>query len=75
MIADVVFWTGTVLSVGALVSAIPVHEEVGLDPALGLIIGGASTFLLAVIIQAFIRPNHDDLMRLIDLHDQHLGRR
>jgi len=75
VIADVVFWTGTILAVGALVSAIPVHEEVGLDPALGLIVGGASTFLLAVIIQAFVRPNHDDLMRLIDLHDEQLGRR
>ena len=47
----------------------------GLDPALGMIIGGASTFLLGVIIQAIIRPSHDDLVALIDLHDQRLGRR
>ena len=74
-IADVVFWIGTGLAVGALVAAIPVHEELGLDPAVGFIIGGVSTFVLAVIIQAIIRPGHDDLTALIDLHDQLLGRR
>lgn len=75
VIADVIFWTGTALSVGALVSAIPVHEELGLDPALGFIIGGASTFLLAVIVQAVIRPGQSDLFALMDLHDERLGRR
>ena len=74
-IADVVFWTGTALGAGALVSAIPVHEELGLDPAIGFIIGGVSTFVLGIIIQAILRPGHGDLMALIDLHDQRLGRR
>ncbi|MCA9609397.1 MAG: hypothetical protein KC619_27540 [Myxococcales bacterium] len=74
-IADVVFWTGTALAVGALVSAIPVHEELGLDPSLAFIFAGVGTFALAVIIQAIVRPGHSDLMQLIDLHDQRLGRR
>ena len=74
-IADVIFWTGTILSVGALVAAIPVHEEVGLDPALGLVFGGVGTFLLAVIVQAIVRPGQSDLMALIDLYDERLGRR
>lgn len=74
-IADVIFWTGTVLAVGALVSAIPVHEELGLDPSLAFIFAGIGTFAVAVIVQAIVRPGHSDLMRLIDLHDERLGRR
>lgn len=74
-IADVVFWIGTGLAVGALGAAIPVHEELGVEPAVGFIIGGVCTFVLAVIIQAIVRPGHDDLMALIDTHDQLLGRR
>ena len=74
-VADVVFWTGAALSVGALVAAIPAHETLGLDASLAFVAAGASAFLLTVIIQAALRPGHDDLMALIDLHDQRLGRR
>lgn len=74
-IADVIFWTGTGLAVASLGAAIPVHEELGLDAALGFIIGGVSTFLLGIVIQAVVRPGHSDLMALIDLNDQRLGRR
>ncbi len=74
-IADVVFWTGATLSVGALVAAIPINDEFGLDASLGFIVGGAGAFLLTLIIQAILRPGHDDLMALIDLHDRQLGRR
>lgn len=74
-IADVIFWTGTALAVGALVSAIPVHEELGLDASLAFIFAGVGTFALAAIVQAIVRPGQSDLMALIDLHDQRLGRR
>ena len=78
-VADVVFWTATGLGVAAVAAGIPVfaeYEGQGLaDLGVGLIVGGASTFLLGLIIQAFVRPSHDDLVTLIDLHDEHLGRR
>lgn len=76
--ADVVFWTATGLGVAALITAIPVYVELpDLDPgvAIGLVVGGVSTFLLGVIIQAIVRPGHDDLVRLIDFHDELVGRR
>ncbi len=77
--ADVVFWTGTALGVAAVAAGIGVFAEYqgqGLaDLGLGLMIGGASAFVLGLIIQAILRPGHDDLLRLIDLHDEHLGRR
>jgi len=77
--ADVVFGLSGGLSVAALVAAIPVYTQVqsadGETAAIGLVIGGLSTFVLGLVIQAFLRPNHDDLMRLIDLHDATLGRR
>lgn len=73
--ADVIFWVATGLSVGALIAAIPVYEELGLDPAIGFLVGGASTFVLGLIVQAVVRPGHRDLMRLIDLYDERLGRR
>lgn len=79
-IADIIFWTATGLAAVSLITAIPVHEVLRdgpslADEALAFIIGGASAFLLGVIIQAIIRPGHDDLMALIDLHDHQLGRR
>lgn len=77
--ADVVFWTATGLGVAAMIAAIPVYTELsndlGQDLAIGLLVGGASTFVLGLIIQAIVRPSHGDLVALIDLHDQHLGRR
>lgn len=77
--ADVVFWTATGLGVAAMIAAIPVYTELsddmGQDFAIGLLVGGASTFVLGLIIQAIVRPSHGDLVALIDLHDQHLGRR
>ena len=74
-IADVVFGVSLGLGAAALITAIPVHEEVGIDPALGLVVAGASTVLLGIIVQAIVRPGHGDLMALIDLHDHQLGRR
>jgi hypothetical protein len=76
--ADIVFWTATGLSVAALVTAIPVYTELGAtgnDVAIGLLVGGLTTFALGVLIQAFIRPGHSDLVALIDRHDELLGRR
>ncbi len=77
--ADVVFWVGTGLGIAALASAIPVYllvrEERRDDPTIGLIVAGLSTFVLGVIIQAIIRPAHGDLVQLIDLHDELVGRR
>ena len=82
--ADAVFWTGAGLSVAAVAAGIPLYAVFD-DPAsgdptlqdlgLGLMIGGAATFLVAVIIQAVLRPGQDDLVALIDLHDEQLGRR
>ena len=73
--ADIIFGAAVGLSLGALIAAIPVHEEVSQDIAYGLIIGGVSAFVLGVIIQAIVRPGHADLMGLIDLHDREAGRR
>ncbi len=76
--ADVIFWTGTGLGVAALIAAIPVYTELpDLDPGvtIGLVVGGLATFLLGVVIQAIVRPGHDDLVRLIDAHDAFVGRR
>lgn len=73
--ADVVFWTTTGLGVAAAAAAIPIHLEVNEDLAIGLIVGGASTFLIGLIVQAIVRPGHADLMQLVDLYDEQLGRR
>lgn len=77
--ADVIFWTATGLGVAAVAAGIPVYTEFQdrslADLGIGLMIGGASTFLLGVIIQAILRPNHDDLVAVIDLYDELLGRR
>ncbi|MGE0792288.1 MAG: hypothetical protein AB7S26_41830 [Sandaracinaceae bacterium] len=77
--ADVIFWTATALGVAAVAVGIPVYTEVaaplGPDLGLGLMIAGASTFLVGLIVQALLRPGQGDLMRLIDMHDEHLGRR
>jgi hypothetical protein len=77
--ADVIFWTGTILGGGAMIAAIPVASEGPLADrtaiAIGLISAGATTFLLGLIINAFVRPNHDDLMQLVDRHDSLVGRR
>jgi hypothetical protein len=78
-IADVIFWTATGLAVAAVVTAIPIYTElrdqVGREPTIGLVIAGISTFVVGAIVQAIVRPTHGDLMALIDLHDQILGRR
>ncbi len=77
--ADVVFWTATGLGAAALIAAIPVYTELGdsggSDVAIGLLIGGLSAFVLGVVIQAIVRPGHQDLVRLIDYHDELVGRR
>lgn len=73
--ADVIFWTATGLGAASLIAAIPVHETLGLDPALGFMIAGGGVFLLGVLIQAIVRPGRGDLVELIDLHDERLGRR
>ncbi|MFK7985638.1 MAG: hypothetical protein AB8I08_06370 [Sandaracinaceae bacterium] len=74
-VADVIFWTATGLGAASLIAAIPVHETLGLDPAIGFLIGGGGVFLLGVLIQAIVRPGRGDLVELIDLHDSRLGRR
>ena len=73
--ADVIFWLGTGLGAAALLSAIPVHETLGLDPAIGFMIAGGSTFVLALIIQAIVRPGRGDLVQLIDRYDERVGHR
>lgn len=76
--ADIVFWTATGVSIAALVAAIPVYTELGAtgsDVAIGLLIGGLSTFVLGVVVQAIVRPGHGELVRLIDRHDELVGRR
>jgi hypothetical protein len=77
VIGDVIFGVGTGLGVAAAIAAIPVYTELedGTDLAIGLVIGGVSTFLLALIIQAIVRPSHGDLVALIDYHDELVGRR
>ncbi len=77
-VADIIFWTGTGLGVAALLAAIPVYTLMpDLDPGvtIGLVVGGLTTFLVGVIVQAIVRPGHGDLMRLIDAHDRFLGHR
>ena len=73
--ADVIFWTSAGLGVAAVVAGIPVYEEVSQDAGIAMFVAGGGTFLLGVIIQAVLRPSHGDLLALIDLHDEHLGRR
>lgn len=76
--ADAVFWAATGLSAAALIAAIPIHTELGdsgSDVALALLVGGVSTFVLGAIIQAIVRPGHSELVRLIDRHDELVGRR
>jgi hypothetical protein len=74
--ADAIFWTSLGLSVAALVTAIPIETELGRsDIAIGLVIAGVSTFLVGIIVQAIVRPGHGDLVRLIDVHDELVGRR
>lgn len=75
--ADLVFGLATGLGIAALAAAIPIYTELdgGRDLAIGLAIAGASTFVLGVVIQAIVRPGRDDLMALIDHHDELAGRR
>jgi len=73
--ADYVFGFGAVISTLSLIAAIPTHEVVGLDPALGFVVGGSAGLLITLIVQAILRPGHSDLMALIDAHDRSLGRR
>ena len=74
--ADVVFGVTAGLGIAALVTAIPIETELDQsDAALGLLIGGLSMMLVGVIVQAIVRPSHGDLVRLIDLHDELVGRR
>lgn len=77
--ADVIFWTATGLGAVAVAVGIPLFSEYQnetlADVGIGLMIGGAATFLIGVIVQAIVRPSHGDLMGLIDALDEHLGRR
>lgn len=73
--ADIVFWTATSVALATVVAGIPVYEMVAEDIAIGLFIAGASTFALAVILQAILRPGLGDLFALIDEHDHRVGRR
>lgn len=73
--ADVVFGVSFGLGLAALGTSIPVYLEVGEEPGIGLIIGGLSAIVIGIVIQAIIRPGHQDLVALIDLHDERVGRR
>ncbi|HEY8429673.1 MAG TPA: hypothetical protein VIL20_14915 [Sandaracinaceae bacterium] len=77
--ADAIFWTATGLSVAALVAAIPVYTELGEgvreEAAIGLVAGGLGAFVLGLVVQAIVRPGHQDLLLLIDRHDELVGRR
>lgn len=73
--ADVVFGVGGGLGLAALIAGIPVYTEANEDAGVALMVAGASTVALALIIQAIVRPGHGDLVALIDLHDERLGRR
>jgi hypothetical protein len=77
--ADVIFGVGTGLSIAALVSVIPVYTELSAQDSepimIGLISAGLGTFVISIIIQAIVRPGQGDLVRLIDQHDELVGRR
>ena len=73
--ADVVFGLGGGLGLAVAVAGIPVYTEVSQDAGVALLVAGASTAVLALIIQALVRPGHGDLVALIDMHDERLGRR
>lgn len=74
--ADVVMGITIGLGVAALVTAIPIETELRqTDAAIGLLIGGLSAILVGVIVQAIVRPSHQDLVLLIDAHDELVGRR
>lgn len=73
--ADVLFGVGGGLGLAALIAGIPVYTEASEDAGVALLVAGAGTLALALIIQAFVRPGYGDLVSLIDLHDERLGRR
>lgn len=78
--SDVVFWTATILAIGAMVAAIPiaVDSSISQDHTLiagTLIGGGGAIFVIGLLINAFLRPGHDDLQALVDRHDALVGRR
>lgn len=77
--ADVIFWSATGLGAVAVAVGIPLFSEYQneslADVGIGLMVGGAATFLLGIIVQAIIRPGQGDLMALIDMLDTQLGRR
>lgn len=74
-VADVIFWTGTALGAAAIAAGIPVWTEVDQDAGIAMVAGGAGLFLVGLIVQAILRPGHGDLMAIVDLYDERLGRR
>jgi hypothetical protein len=73
--ADVVFGVSFGLGLAALGVSIPIYTEIGETPGIGLIVGGLSAIVIGIVIQAIVRPGHPDLVALIDLHDERVGRR
>ena len=73
--ADVVFGVSLGLAVAGALGAIPAYELAGEEPAIGVLLGSAGLLLIGAIVQAIIRPGHGELVALIDLHDERVGRR
>lgn len=74
-VADVVFGVSLGLSIAGAFGTIPAYEFAGEEAALGVALGSAGLLLVGAIVQAIIRPGHGDLVALIDLHDERVGRR
>ena len=72
--ADVVFGVSLGLAVAGALGAIPAYELAG-EEAIGVLLGSAGLLLIGAIVQAIIRPGHGELVALIDLHDERVGRR
>ena len=73
--ADVVFGVSLGLAVAGALGAIPAYELAGEEAAIGVLLGRAGLLLIGAIVQAIIRPGHGELVALIDLHDERVGRR
>jgi len=73
--ADVVFGVSLGLAVAGALGAIPAYELAGEEAAIGVLLGSAGLLLIGAIVQAIIRPGHGELVALIDLHDERVGRR
>ena len=74
-VADVVFGVSLGLSIAGAFGTIPAYEFAGEEAALGVALGSVGLLLVGAIVQAIIRPGHGDLVALIDLHDERVGRR